>query len=341
MRAVIARHGQLVVDELPEPLPRPGEVLVSSRGTGVCGSDLRILAGQQQDPDHATDIVLGHEFCVEVLEYGPRTPETVPVGALACRNPFIATGATFEVVGVHAERPGAMAERFLLPSTELLAVPAHVEPLRAVLTEPLAVGLHAVDSALERASGGPFLVLGCGPIGLAVVIALRHRGVGPIVASGHRASRRAMAATLGADIVVDPDETSPFDVWRAHGAEPLPIPPLSRTPRPPAPVIFDCTGAPGMLQQIIAGAVSGTLLSVVGAAAEPDPIVPVMATAKSLSIQFEFAYTPTDFRGALSLVASSQIDLRPLVTSVLDFEHADEMAVRTRGESEVKVVIVP
>ena len=315
-------------------------MLVASRGTGVCGSDLRILEGQAAAGDTGVGMVLGHEFCVEVLDYGPGTAATVPVGSLACRNPFVAGGSGFEIVGIHPNRPGAMAERLTLPADELLGVPPGVGALDAVLTEPLAVGIHAVASARARGATGPFLVVGCGPIGLAVVVALRHLGLGPIVASGRRASRRRMAAQLGADVVVDPADTSPFETWIEHGAAAAPVPPLAHRPSA-RPVVFDCVGSPGTLQAIIGGAVAGTHVVAVGALAQPDTIVPVLALVKSISIDFTFAYTPAEFALALERLASRTIDVSPMVTSVVGLDAIDGLVDRLGSDEEIKVVVTP
>jgi threonine dehydrogenase-like Zn-dependent dehydrogenase len=94
-------------------------------------------------------------------------------------------------------------------------VPAHVSTETAALTEPLAVGIHAVEMAALKGGEVP-LVIGCGPIGLATIAALACKRIGPIIASDYSAVRRALAQQLGADIVVDPSQTSPFKTWEEH-----------------------------------------------------------------------------------------------------------------------------
>jgi threonine dehydrogenase-like Zn-dependent dehydrogenase len=93
----------------------------------------------------------------------------------------------------------------------LLRVPDGLAPEHAALTEPLAVGIRAVAAARRRTSRGPWIVNGCGPIGLAVIVALRTEGLGPIIATDLTPTRLALAARLGADIVVAADAGSPFE----------------------------------------------------------------------------------------------------------------------------------
>src|ERR1700743_2755283 len=87
----------------------------------------------------------------------------------------------------------------------------------AGLAEPLAVGVHAVAKAGIRGGEVP-LVIGCGPVGLAVIAALRIKGVHPIIAADYSPARRARAEKMGADVVVDPAQTQPYASWAEHAA---------------------------------------------------------------------------------------------------------------------------
>lgn len=128
------------------------------------------------------------------------------------------------------------------------------EPV-ASLTEPLAVALHAVNRGALGDDDVP-IVIGCGPIGLAVISVLKMRGIGPVIAADSSPARRALAAELGADIVVDPRETSPYDSWREVAAVSDParfgrqtalFPTLPFRPS----VVFECVGVPGVIQQVL------------------------------------------------------------------------------------------
>src|SRR5258705_12691830 len=105
----------------------------------------------------------------------------------------------------------------LLSEALLLEVPNGLAAEHAALTEPLAVGIHAVAKANVRGDEVP-LVIGCGPVGLAVIAALKLKGLHPIVAADYSPARRSLAEKLGADIVVDPALTQPYASWAAHAA---------------------------------------------------------------------------------------------------------------------------
>ncbi|MEU2965911.1 hypothetical protein ABZ687_13170 [Streptomyces ardesiacus] len=118
----------------------------------------------------------------------------------------------------------------VLSEALLLEVPGHVPTEQAALTKPLAVACHAVDRAGLRPDDVP-LVVGCGPIGLAIITPLRMWSVGPIVAVDFSVERRRLAESLGADPVVDPAQNSPYEAWTRAPA-----------PRPRRPWLSSASG---------------------------------------------------------------------------------------------------
>ena len=167
-------------------------------------------------------------------------------------------------------------------------VPNGLAPDIAVLTEPMAVGLHAVRRG-EVKKGQTAIVIGCGPVGLAVILMLKESGVRNVVASDYSAGRRALASACGADIVIDPASESPYEtkaseghldsipgaletavgavekahrfnipwwhIWRAADAAGV---------KPKSPVVFECVGVPGVIDGIIGEAPLFTRVVVVG-----------------------------------------------------------------------------
>ena len=225
MRAAVMRDRRLVVGEVPAPEPGPGEVLVRTLACGICGSDLHALkhadtfvetarrAGNVFVMDLARDVVMGHEFCAEIVEHGPGTTRALPAGTRVCSRPVLMRSTGPQTVGYSNEHPGGYGEYMRLTEGLLLPVPAGLSTEHAALTEPMAVGLHAVNKARLEPDDAP-LVIGCGPVGLAVIAALRLRDVRPIVAADFSARRRELAPALGADVVVDPAATTPWQTWR-------------------------------------------------------------------------------------------------------------------------------
>lgn len=190
MRAAVAHSGGISVEEVDEPSPGPAQVLLASRAGGICGSDLHMLDGLAAMGTAAPAMVLGHEFCAEVLDYGPGGARRYPVGTLVCAVPYATGPDGPELVGYSARFPGAFGERMVIDAERLVRVPDGIAVDHAALTEPLAVGLHAVNTARLQ-PGDPSMVLGCGPIGLAVLCALKAKGHGPVIAVDFSPARRA------------------------------------------------------------------------------------------------------------------------------------------------------
>jgi threonine dehydrogenase-like Zn-dependent dehydrogenase len=176
--------------------------------------------------------VLGHEFTAEIVDYGRQTEGALRAGSTVCALPYAMGPTGMEVIGFSPTLPGNYGELMVLQEAMLVPVPEGLDARTAALTEPLAVGEHTVGLADVR-PGWPCHVVGCGPIGLAIIVALKARGTSPISASDLSPSRRALAARLGADIVLDPAEgtgfpdfaelgvpTNPCNARRASGRAP-------------------------------------------------------------------------------------------------------------------------
>ena len=329
MRAAIFRNGEIVVDRMAEPKPGPGQVLVRTLACGICGSDLharkhahhmvRMAERVGRKPmDLARDIVFGHEFCCEVLDYGPGTARRFKPGTKVCSLPALLMPAGIGSIGYSNDNVGAYAERMLLSEPLLLEVPNGLSAAHAALTEPLAVGVHAVAKANIRGGEVP-LVIGCGPVGLAVIAALKIKGLSPIVASDYSPARRALAAKMGADIVIDPARTQPYTTWAEHAQmsaeEKAARPPLQAyLPALKPALIFECVGVPGLLQQVFEGAPRDARIVVVGVCMESDHSEPMLGIMKELNVQYVLGYTPDEFAWSLRLIAEGTVDAASLVT---------------------------
>ena len=356
MRAIVRRGPALLLADVPEAVPGPGQVVAKTLACGICGSDLHAVhhlehgvemglrSGAADTIDASSDLVLGHEFCAEILDHGPGTAKNLKAGTRVVSTPFAFSELGPELIGFSTRYRGAFAERLVLTEALLLPVPNGLKSEAAALTEPLSVGTHAVAAA----NPGPrsvALVVGCGPIGLAVIVALKRRGIGPIIAADFSPARRARAERLGADIVVDPAATSPHASWSS-----LDVPATlaefglaqlsGRTLRDA--VIFECVGVPGMLQNLIENAPPTAHVVVVGACQEDDRILPVIAINKQLRFTFVFAYTPAEFAETLQALGEGEIDADTFLTGEVAL--ADTPAAFTRLETpgdDVKIVVQP
>ncbi|MDO8423441.1 MAG: zinc-binding dehydrogenase [Parvibaculum sp.] len=334
MRAAIFRNGDLVVDSMADPVPVDGQVLVKTLACGICGSDLHAFhhadkmvdaakrSGSEFAMDTKRDIVFGHEFCGEILEHGPNTTKTLKVGTRVCSVPITVaiTGekAKINPVGYSNDVPGGFAEHIVLNEMLMLEVPNGLSTEQAALTEPMAVGWHAVEKARLEANDIP-IVIGCGPVGLAVIAGLKIKGVHPIIACDFSPARRKLAETMGADIVLDPAKDSPYKRWtdeatpEGYDASSV-ISILGMGPKLRPGVIFECVGVPGIIQQMLEGAPRGARIVVVGVCMEQDKFEPFFAINKELNMQFVLGYTPEEFALTLHHLAEGKIDGSPLVT---------------------------
>ena len=340
MRAAIMRDARIVVDTVPEPEPLAGEVLVGTLACGICGSDLHALqhgeqmveasreAGAPTVMDLSRDVIMGHEFCAEILDHGPGTSRLHAKGTRVVHPALLIRGAEFHGIGYSNDVPGGFAERMLLMESMLVPVPDGLPSQHAALTEPMSVGIHAVARAKVEA-GDSAVVVGCGPVGLAVIAGLRLAKVENIVAADFSPMRRALAERMGAHVVVDPAERSGFDAWLGLGLL-----------RPPA--IFECVGVPGVLQDIIRQAPRQSRIVMAGVSMEADLIKPMVAVVKELDIRFSFGYSPEEFAHTLHALAEGRIEAEPLITGESGLEGVaaafDELAV---PDKHAKILVEP
>ena len=358
MRSVLMQDRQLRVAEVADPEPGPGEVVVDVLACGVCGSDLH-CAQHGTDFNAATrnalgvelmdlsrPVSFGHEFVGAVAEYGTNTQQTLPIGTRVVSMAALMRETPAFVGFCGPEVPGGYSERMLLSEPLLMPVPDHVDTAIAALTEPLAVASRAV----AKASLGPddvALVVGCGPIGLAVLAVLKARGVHPIVAADFSPSRRELAGRLGADVVVDPAESSPYSRWAevaatddpARMAEPTAV--LGQLPLRPT-VAFECVGVPGMIQQVIAGAPAASRIVVAGLCMNTDSFQPTEAVLKEIDVRFSLMYSPDQFFGVFDELCAGKLDVAPMISRSVSLDEVPEtFACLSSSPVDTKVLVDP
>lgn len=357
MKAVIRRDKRLVCDEIADLEPAQGQVLVKTLACGICGSDLHALhhmehmidlsrraGGLDSGFDPTADTVFGHEFCAEILDHGPGSAKALKAGTRVVSVPVTMHGMGMEMLGFSNRLPGGFAEQMLLTEAMVLEVPNGLPTDKAALTEPFAVGAHAV-AKVRLAPKSVSLVVGCGPVGLAVIGALKAAGHGPVIAADFSPRRRAAAEKLGADIVVDPAVENPHDRWetlgvpRTRAAQSM----MQMMGNPVAqPVVFECVGSPGVLQALIEAAPAGAQIVVAGVCMETDRIEPSMAITKEIELTFVFGYTPEEFALTLRQLAEGIIDVSGLVTGSVGLAGvAGAFEALGDPEAHVKILVQP
>jgi threonine dehydrogenase-like Zn-dependent dehydrogenase len=379
MKAVVCKAGELnVVDQEP-PRPGVGQLLINVLRCGICGSDLHArrhcdeladvtaAAGYDGIFRSADEAILGHEFCGEIVEHGPGTRRLAPEGSRVVAMPLLRRGRAVHPIGLSVAAPGAYAEQMLVEESLAFTVPNGLPTEIAALTEPMAIGWHAVRRS-QILRGDVAIVIGCGPVGLAVICMLKARGVRTVVAADLSAGRRRLAEACGADVVVDPIAESPYAARAAKHVTSaaavfdlavdamgklrrVPLLPWERVYRaaesvglaqPKRPVIFECVGVPGMLEQVIGSAPLFSRIVVVGVCMEPDRIRPAMAINKEIELRFVLGYTPLEFRDTLHLLADGKVNGAPLVTGTVGLAGV-AAAFQALGDPEThaKILIDP
>lgn len=356
MRAVVRRAGALHLDQIATPEPGAGEVLVRPLACGICGSDLHAVhametmvelgkrTGEPAFLDPARDIVFGHEFSAELLDHGPGTAKTLATGTRVVSVPVAMTPRGMETVGYSNSHPGAFGEAMVLTEALLLPVPKGLSDEHAAMTEPFAVGEHAVAES-DAGTDTVNLVVGCGPVGLAVVAALKARGLGPVIASDYSPARRRIAALFGADEVIDPGAEDPHAGWSARGV------PATRAERGvlamagqagKRAIVFECVGVPGVIQSLIERVPTGTQIMVVGVCMQSDTIEPFLAINKSIELKFVLGYTPEEFATTLRHVAEGTILVGNAITGTVGLDGvAGAFTALSDPEAHCKIIVKP
>ncbi|MBY8859124.1 zinc-binding dehydrogenase [Nocardia sp. CA2R105] len=379
MKAVVCSEGELEVAEIPAPEPGPGQAVIAVRRCGICGSDLhaRVHCDELADLAVATGydgfmrsdqrVVLGHEFCGEIVDYGRGCRKRWKSGTRVVALPILRAGRAPQLTGLSEAAPGGYAEQVLVQESMTFPIPNGLSDDLAALTEPMAVAWHAVRRSRIGSKQTAF-VIGCGPIGLAVISMLKAAGVHTVVASDFSTRRRELAARCGADAVVDPKIEQPWTAGprtgRIEGVTDIlnlgfdAMEKLRRVPNlpwwhlfrmahtlrldPAGPVVFECVGVPGMIEQIVTAAPPRSRIVVVGVCMQTDHFRPAMAINKELDLQFAFGYDPGEFRDTLHMIADGKVDPAPLITGTVGLHGVqDAFTALAHPDQHAKILIDP
>ncbi len=342
--AVFKAAGQpLVIENVPDPEPGPEELVLQVKSCGICGTDLH----WSESPD--TNVgwrklkpgnVMGHEFAGEVVAVGRDLAGQWKTGTRVCAQPFIGCGRCAACLAGRSYRcpdvlprttsdvTGAYAEYTRIGASETLALPDSVSFHEGALVEPLAVGLNAVNKA-RLSAGDAVLIIGAGPVGLAVAIWCRFFGARHIVVSDLISARAERAIDFGATAVID------------AGREDV----AARTAKlcvGPPQIVFDCVGLPGSLQLAIDYAPPDARVVVVGLCMLADQIFPATAITKELDITFVFIYRRRDFEIVIEMLGRERIDVSGMITDSVGFDaFPDAFEALKRPSDQIKVMLEP
>lgn len=356
MRAAVY-YGQedVRVEDVEQQDVGPTDVRVDVTACGICGTDLHeYVAGPIDTPGdaphpitgEAVPIRFGHEFGGTVAELGDDV-DGIEIGDLVAVNPILTCGdcryceegkynicTNIGTIGLSG-CGGGFAENTVVDQSHVLVVPDSVPDEYTALIEPLAVGVHAVrESDMEL--GDDVAVIGCGPIGLATALAAKAMGAGRLFASASRDSRRELARRIGADEVVDPNETDPVEFVRSRTDDGV-------------DVAFEVAGAGSSLDQAVQCTTRDGSVTVISLFEEPvefDPN-PVVHGERTLDGVFAYGSGPLgdrDYRTVVDLLATERIDPEPLVTGRVTLDDMVEGGFEQlvdRESGHVKILVEP
>ena len=345
MRAVVLRDGRLTVRETADPIAGQGDLLLKSLSTAICASDVHFMDHPElaiddptgrslYDPDR--DIVMGHEFVGEVVGHGPGCSDAFPIGARVTSMPIrlVDGGAGgLRIIGQHPEAQGSFGELLVVPEATARVVAGTVSNDAIAVVDAFAVGEYYVRVAAVQPGEIP-IVVGAGAIGLSAVAALSARGIEPIIVSDYNAERRELARTgFGAHVLVNPAERSVFDVFREVRAEHK----LSGTA-----VVFECVGAPGLINKIVKEADFYTRIYCAGGWYTGDTLDITEATRQGLTLRFGGGPMPEDWYGVLDAVVEGRLDPMPSVGRIIGLDEVPEAIEQARrSEGPPRIVVHP
>ena len=329
--------GEMPVEDRPDPVPGPGEVVVAVRASGICGSDVHGFAGATGR--RRIGVVMGHEAAGEVIEVGPdvtssRVGDRVVLRSILacgrcerCRHGQPNICEARQGLGMHLD--GAYAERTLLPEAMLLPLPDTLSYEDGALVEPLAVAMHAVNIT-------PFelmdfvVIIGAGAIGLLTVLAARQRGAGSIIVTDRDPHRLGVARMLGADQTIDVGLTDPIPAVAAA------------TNDRGADAVFEAVGIAATVAQSVAAARPGGQVTWIGNSA-PEVELPMQTlVTRELTVRGAYGFVD-EFEQAADALAAGWIDARRLIECVAPLEDGPDLfrQLAAGSLSAVKVVLTP
>lgn len=345
MRAIVyLGDGAFDLREVPTPVPAAGEVLVRVEANTICGTDLRIVSGAKSK-GVSPPVVLGHETAGTVVELGSGfdrlavgdrvgvTPSIPCNWCQSCRHGLFHLCVNTRVLGHDVD--GGLAEYFLAPAQLvangcLVRAPRHLAAEQLALAEPLSCVLHG-QRIVDVGVGDVVVVLGGGPIGQLHAQLSRVRGARTVIVSEPVESRRRLALSLGADLVVDPAG----DSLAAVVAE--------ATAGFGADVVIVCVGVPELATAAVELARQrGRILLFAGFPARAlSQLDPNAIHYRELVVTGSSNSTSAEYADAVELIASGRVDVGSLISHRFGLDEFVD-GVRVAGEtSAMKVAITP
>jgi 2-desacetyl-2-hydroxyethyl bacteriochlorophyllide A dehydrogenase len=328
MRAVVIADGRVEVADLPDPTPTAGEVVIAVERCGICGTDLRLPENPGND-----GLIPGHEIAGRLVDVG-RQVNGLQAGTLVAVKPSDPCGHCGPCrreepnccpnqwpTHIGLARNGGYAEYVSAPARNVIVVPDGLTAADAALAEPFAVALHGLSLAPTPA-GTTATVIGAGPLGLLITVALLERGVEVTVVEP-RPARAAAALSMGAASI----HSSSLELEEGS---------YGRTS-----LVLECSGAPGMAAEAVRLVRTGGSVILMATTRQPFTLESHSWLRKEVGVRPSVGYSMTDFMAGLRAVAGGLVSPALLSTEERPLEEAQASFDALRDGEAVKIQLDP
>ncbi len=320
---------RFTVDEVPDPVPGPGQVLVDVHTAGICGTDIHATQGLFP---WTPPLVLGHEYSGVVRDVGRGVNRRLVGRAVGC-EPSYGCGECAECEASRTSqcprctRVGGFAERVVLPARCVHPLPGGLDPATAALAEPAACCLAGLEM-FRMPAAATMLIMGGGIMGLLTLALARRRGARRLVLSDPIEERRVIARRLGASAVVDPTRESlrerVMTLTRGRGAD----------------VVAEAVGKPELVGEALTLVKPTGILQLVGVSPEGRPLPVDLHDLHFREVRILGAYgRGSAFRRALALMP--KLGVKRLVTARFPLDRTAEAFAHATAGKGAKTVITP
>jgi threonine dehydrogenase-like Zn-dependent dehydrogenase len=322
MRALVLKEfGTLLVEQVPDPTPAPGEVQLAIVATGICGSDVHGFTGR--NGRRVPGQIMGHESVGRIVALGEGAESSgLRIGQVATFNPLIVPEDDLtlfhgkeqhsprkRVIGVAPEIVSGFAQQVIVPMRNVVSLPDSMPITYGALIEPIAVAIHAVNRAGMKA-GDSVLIIGGGPIGQSIVLASVRAGAARILVSEVDPGRRALCERLGAT-AIDPEVAPLAEQVRAALGD-------------LADVSLDAVGVSATISDALVSTAFGGTVCLVGMGSPGIELDAFRVSTEERSLVGSFSYSVQEFLDAAAWVAAAPRELAELISREVSLDDAHD-----------------
>jgi L-iditol 2-dehydrogenase len=340
--ALLHKIGDIRLEDVPDPKPGAGEVLVKMGAVGICGSDVHYYVdGKIGSAVVTKPLILGHEPAGTVVEHGEGV-DGPPVGTRVAVEPGWPCGKCefckegrynvcphMHFLGMPPDNTGAYAEYLVVPADYVFPIPDNLTLEHGSLIEPLAVGVHAAGLAKIK-PGQTAAVLGEGSIGMCTTACAKLAGALTVYGMDLHDYRLDAARDIGADVTFNADKENVvekiLDATNGRGVD----------------VVFEAAGSPATPQQAIDIVKPGGTAIMIGICQEQPLRIDVSQARRKELVTIQCRRFCNDFPTAIALAASGKVNLDRMATHRYPLENLAEAfeTVRNYQDGVIKATVM-